>query len=235
MSRSGAVRVSTWAHRTPPPAVAVRRAGSTVTVDSARVSTSTPWSTPATGPCPVARTATGIPRSAANRTAARTSCSSVTETATSGVGIAERSNPAHADTKPGVPGRWNWRATVLVTRTPSPPALQPCFNPRWRRWNRVPVRVSPRSRWSACGTTRAACPSRVRAAAGLALTVIGPLLTSRLLAEPTYDVILGWDPDAVPADWLAVRRRYFALNWVRAVFTWVAFALFLAASYVHLR
>ena len=65
--------------------------------------------------------------------------------------------------------------------------------------------------------------------------VIGPLLTSRLLSEPTYDVILGWDPDAVPADWLAVRRRYFALNWVRAVFTWVAFALFLAASYVHLR
>ena len=75
----------------------------------------------------------------------------------------------------------------------------------------------------------------VLTAAGLALTVIGPLLTSRLLAEPTYDVILGWDPDAVPADWLAVRRRYFALNWVRAVFTWVAFALFLAASYVHLR
>jgi hypothetical protein len=75
----------------------------------------------------------------------------------------------------------------------------------------------------------------VLTAAGLALTVIGPLLTSRLLSEPTYDVILGWDPDAVPADWLAVRRRYFALNWVRAVFTWVAFALFLAASYVHLR
>ena len=59
-------------------------------------------------------------------------------------------------------------------------------------------------------------------------------LWSRLLSEPTYDVILGWDPDAVPADWLAVRRRYFALNWVRAVFTWVAFALFLAAAYAHL-
>jgi len=75
----------------------------------------------------------------------------------------------------------------------------------------------------------------VLTAAGLALTVIGPLLTSRLLSEPTYDVILGWDPEAVPADWQAVRRRYFTLNWVRAVFTWVAFALFLAASYVHLR
>jgi hypothetical protein len=75
---------------------------------------------------------------------------------------------------------------------------------------------------------------QVLTAAGLALTVIGPLLTSRLLSEPTYDVILGWEPDAVPTDWLAVRRRYFALNWVRAVFTWVAFALFLAAAYAHL-
>ena len=74
----------------------------------------------------------------------------------------------------------------------------------------------------------------VLTAVGLALTVIGPLLTSRLLSEPTYDVILGWDPDAVPADWQAVRRRYFTLNWVRAVFTWVAFALFLAAAYAHL-
>ena len=75
----------------------------------------------------------------------------------------------------------------------------------------------------------------VLTAVGLGLTVVGPLLTSRLLSEPTYDVILGWDPEAVPADWQAVRRRYFTLNWVRAVFTWVAFALFLAASYVHLR
>jgi hypothetical protein len=40
-------------------------------------------------------------------------------------------------------------------------------------------------------------------------------------------------PDAVPADWLAVRRRYFTLNWVRAMFTWVAFALFLAAAYAY--
>ena len=73
----------------------------------------------------------------------------------------------------------------------------------------------------------------VLTAVGLALTVIGPLLTSRFLSEPTYDVILGWDPAAVPADWLAVRRRYFTLNWVRAVFTWVAFALFLAAAYAR--
>ena len=74
----------------------------------------------------------------------------------------------------------------------------------------------------------------VLTAFGLALTVVGPLLTSRLLSEPTYDVILGWDPDAVPADWLATRRRYFTLNWVRAVCTWAAFALFLTAAYAHL-
>jgi hypothetical protein len=30
--------------------------------------------------------------------------------------------------------------------------------------------------------------------------VLGPLLTSRFLAEPNYDEILRWDPAAVPAD-----------------------------------
>ena len=70
--------------------------------------------------------------------------------------------------------------------------------------------------------------------AGLALVVAGPLLVSRYAAEPNYDVILGWDPAAVPAGWLATRRRYFALNWIRGVCTWVAFALFLAAAYTYL-
>jgi hypothetical protein len=74
----------------------------------------------------------------------------------------------------------------------------------------------------------------VLTALGLALTVTGPLLVSRLLSEPTYDVILGWDPDHVPADWQAVRDRWIALNWIRAAVTWVAFALFLAASYAYL-
>lgn len=69
---------------------------------------------------------------------------------------------------------------------------------------------------------------------GLGLTVAGPLLVSSRLAEPNYDVILGWDPRAVPDDWGVARRRYFTLNWVRAACTWVAFALFLAAAYLHL-
>ena len=71
-------------------------------------------------------------------------------------------------------------------------------------------------------------------ALGLALVVAGPLLTSRFLAEPNYDRILGWDAAAVPADWRVVRARYFRLNWVRGALTWSAFALFLLAAYLHL-
>jgi hypothetical protein len=74
----------------------------------------------------------------------------------------------------------------------------------------------------------------VLTALGLALTVTGPLLVSRLASEPNYDVILGWDPEHLPADWQAARDRWIALNWIRGVFTWVAFALFLAASYAYL-
>jgi hypothetical protein len=75
----------------------------------------------------------------------------------------------------------------------------------------------------------------VLTALGFALTVTGPLLVSRFASEPTYDVILGWDPDAVPSNWRAVRHRWMALNWIRAALTWTAFALFLAAFYTHLR
>ena len=42
-------------------------------------------------------------------------------------------------------------------------------------------------------------------------------------------MILGWDPDALPAGWQAVQQRYYALNWIRAAVTWVAFGVFLAA------
>ena len=41
----------------------------------------------------------------------------------------------------------------------------------------------------------------VLTAVGLAAVVAGPFLTSRHLAEPNYQVILGWDPESVPADW----------------------------------
>jgi hypothetical protein len=71
--------------------------------------------------------------------------------------------------------------------------------------------------------------SFVLAAVGLVLTIAGPLLVSNRLAEPNYDVMLAWDPDAMPANWQATRQRYFALNWIRAAATWTAFALFLTA------
>ena len=38
-----------------------------------------------------------------------------------------------------------------------------------------------------------------------------------------------WDPEAMPADWQAGRRRYFTINWIRLVVTWSATALFLLA------
>ena len=72
-------------------------------------------------------------------------------------------------------------------------------------------------------------------AVGLLLTMAGPLLVSNRLAEPNYDVMLAWDPDAMPRGWRATRARYFALNWIRAAATWAAFALFLAALVEQLR
>jgi len=74
----------------------------------------------------------------------------------------------------------------------------------------------------------------VLTAAGLVSTIAGPLLMSRFLAEPNYAVILGWAPDAVPSDWERTRARYFALNWLRGALTWLAFALFSVAFYLHL-
>ena len=64
---------------------------------------------------------------------------------------------------------------------------------------------------------------------GLALVIIGVYIVSNVWKEPQYDVILGWDPDELPADWEAGRRRYFTINWIQFATTWTAFALFLIA------
>jgi hypothetical protein len=69
----------------------------------------------------------------------------------------------------------------------------------------------------------------VLTAVGLVLTIAGPLVVSNRLAEPNYEVMLAWDPEAMPVGWEATRRRYFAFDWVRAAATWTAFALFLVA------
>jgi len=78
---------------------------------------------------------------------------------------------------------------------------------------------------------RAGTAGFVLTALGLVACVAGPLLVSRFLAEPNYEVMLAWDPDAMPANWRAIRRRYFRLNWIRAAATWTAFVLFAAAAY----
>ena len=69
----------------------------------------------------------------------------------------------------------------------------------------------------------------VLTAIGLGIVIVGVLVVSNVWKTPTYNVILGWDPDALPADWESGRRRYFTINWSQMVVTWTAFALFLVA------
>jgi hypothetical protein len=71
--------------------------------------------------------------------------------------------------------------------------------------------------------------SFVLTAIGLGIVLLGVWLVSNAWKTPTYNLILAWDPDALPADWEAGRRRYFAINWIQMVVTWAAFAVFLVA------
>jgi hypothetical protein len=71
--------------------------------------------------------------------------------------------------------------------------------------------------------------SFVLTAIGLAIVIVGVYIVSNVCKEPHYDVMLAWDPEAMPANWDAGRRRYFALNWIQLAATWTAFGLFLAA------
>ena len=71
--------------------------------------------------------------------------------------------------------------------------------------------------------------SFVLTAIGLAIVIVGVLIVSNVWKTPTYNVILAWDREALPADWEAGRQRYFTINWIQLVVTWSAFALFLVA------
>lgn len=71
--------------------------------------------------------------------------------------------------------------------------------------------------------------SFVLTAVGLLFVIAGVYVVSNVWKEPHYDVMLAWDPEAMPADWQAGRRRYLTINWIQAAATWTAFALFLAA------
>jgi hypothetical protein len=71
--------------------------------------------------------------------------------------------------------------------------------------------------------------SFVLTAIGLVVVVLGIYVVANVWKEPHYKVMLGWDPDALPADWEAGRRKYFSINWIQCATTWSAFILYLAA------
>ena len=78
--------------------------------------------------------------------------------------------------------------------------------------------------WDDPGST-----SFVLTAIGLGIVIVGIDIVSNVWKTPAYNVILAWDPEAMPADWEAGRRRYFTINWIQLAVTWAAFALFLVA------
>ena len=69
----------------------------------------------------------------------------------------------------------------------------------------------------------------VLTAIGLVIVVVGVLVVSNAWKTPTYNLILAWDPDNLPADWEAGRQRYFTINLIQLFVTWAAFALFIGA------
>ena len=81
--------------------------------------------------------------------------------------------------------------------------------------------------WDDPGST-----SFVLSAIGLGIVIVGILIVSNVWKTPTYNVILAWDPEAMPADWESGRQRYFTINWIQFATTWAAFALFLVALVV---
>jgi hypothetical protein len=78
--------------------------------------------------------------------------------------------------------------------------------------------------WDDPGST-----SFVLTAIGLGIVIVGIWIVSNAWKTPTYNMILAWDPEALPADWEAGRRRYFTINGIQLAVTWSAFALFLVA------
>lgn len=64
---------------------------------------------------------------------------------------------------------------------------------------------------------------------GLVIVTVGVIIVSNAVKTPHYNVMLAWDPEAMPPDWEAGRAKYFLINWIQMVTTWSAFALFLAA------
>jgi hypothetical protein len=78
--------------------------------------------------------------------------------------------------------------------------------------------------WDDPGST-----SFVLTAIGLGVVIVGIYIVANVWKEPHYKVMLAWDPEAMPENWEAGRRRYFTINWIQCATTWSAFALYLVA------
>jgi hypothetical protein len=98
------------------------------------------------------------------------------------------------------------------------------FNYAWSLGMGIGPAVALVLLWDDPGST-----SFVLTAIGLGVVIVGVWIVSNVWKTPTYKVILAWDPEALPADWEAGRRRYFTINWIQFATTWAAFALFLLA------
>jgi len=104
------------------------------------------------------------------------------------------------------------------------PARKSWFNYAWSLGMGIGPIVAIVLLWDDPGST-----SFVLTAIGLAIVIVGVYVVSNVSKEPHYDVILAWDPEAMPADWKAGRQHYFTINWIQFATTWTAFALFLVA------
>jgi hypothetical protein len=71
--------------------------------------------------------------------------------------------------------------------------------------------------------------SFVLSAIALAIVIVGVLVISNVWKTPTYNKILAWDPDDLPAEWEATRRTYFTINAIQLLVTWSVMALLLVA------
>ena len=98
------------------------------------------------------------------------------------------------------------------------------FNYAWSSGMTIGPVVALVFLWDDPGST-----SFVLTAIGLVIVFVGVIIVSNVWKTPTYNLILAWDPEALPADWEAGRRRYFTINFIQLVVTWSAFALFLIA------
>ena len=98
------------------------------------------------------------------------------------------------------------------------------YNYAWSAGTTIASIVALVLLWDDPGST-----SFVLTAIALGVWIVGILIVSNVWKTPTYKVILAWDPAALPADWEAVRQRYFTINWIQFATTWAAFALFILA------